>query len=181
MRDSLIGDDITALPVGIPTLRYHLRITSMDEDVKLHALLMAAVEYCETITHQIFARRSFDWRLPCFPSREIQLPITPVSSVDSIKYIDTDGAEQDFATFDAVLDASDGWVCPSHGTSWPATRQQAVAVTMNLTAGAEAIPAAAAQAIKFVAAHNYANPEGDKPIPQTIKSILATLKVKHTL
>jgi len=60
-----------------------------------------------------------------------------VQSITSLKYIDTDGAEQTIDAADYVLDnfASPGWVLPTYDTSWPDTRAVANAVRLQIVCG----------------------------------------------
>ena len=76
--------------------------------------------------------------LDTFPACAIRLPLPPLQSVDSISYIDGDGASQtldpaDYRVF--APDSDPGRVEPAYGLSWPAVRGQSGAVTITYTCG----------------------------------------------
>lgn len=77
---------------------------------------------------------------------EIVPGIPQLQSVESIKYIDTNGVQQ---TLDPLLYKVDtaskrGRVVPAYGTTWPAARNEINAIEVSFTSGygnAEAVPA----------------------------------------
>lgn len=79
--------------------------------------------------------------LPAFPvytAPQLWLPLPPLQSVASITYIDGDGAEQTLASsaYNVVLRGErPGYVAPSFGATWPATRKQESAVSVQFVAG----------------------------------------------
>jgi hypothetical protein len=89
--------------------------------------------------------------LDCFPSGDIQLPRSPVTTVDSITYIDTAGATQTLPSSLYSLDTYGLSRCIhlAYGASWPATRAVSNAVRIQFKAGwtAALLPKAMKQAI----------------------------------
>lgn len=80
---------------------------------------------------------------------EIWLPFAPLQSVETLKYIATDGT---LTTLSSALYKVDtvsepGRITPAYGQTWPATRNEASAVEINFTAG-YGLAAAVPQAIK---------------------------------
>ena len=76
---------------------------------------------------------------------EIFLPMSPLVSVDSIKYIDIDGVQQTLANTEYLVDAvsEPARITPAYGKSWPSIRNQAAAVEVSFTCGygsASAVP-----------------------------------------
>ncbi len=67
----------------------------------------------------------------------ITLPLPPLQSIQSIGYVDSDGANQTIAAEDyqLVTSAEPGYVVPAYGKSWPLARSQPEAVTISFTAG----------------------------------------------
>jgi len=68
---------------------------------------------------------------------EIILPYAPLISVDSITYVDTDGATQTLSSSLYKVDniSEPARIMPAYGTTWPATRNEINAVQITLTAG----------------------------------------------
>lgn len=76
---------------------------------------------------------------------EIYLPLPPLVSVDSIKYIDQDGTQQTLANTEYLVDlvSEPARVMPAYGKTWPGTRNQIAAVEVTFTCGygaAAAVP-----------------------------------------
>jgi uncharacterized phiE125 gp8 family phage protein len=95
---------------------------------------------------------------------EIFLDHSPVASVDSISYVDTDGITQ---TLSSTLYKTDFVtepcrVVPAYGTTWPGTRNEISAVTVNYTCGygaAAAVPQSIKQWMLLRIAALYENRE----------------------
>lgn len=70
---------------------------------------------------------------------EILIPRAPVTAIDSIKYIDTTGALQtldpNLYQVDPQTDSDPVRILPAYGKTWPATRYQPNAVTIQFEAG----------------------------------------------
>lgn len=82
-----------------------------------------------------------EWFATYWGSGELRLRFPPIRSVESIKYLDTSGAEQtlDTALYDVLL--STGRVSLAFGSAWP-----------DIRAGAEAVR------VRYVAGHNADDP-----------------------
>jgi uncharacterized phiE125 gp8 family phage protein len=80
------------------------------------------------------------WRLTldAFPPSEvIVLPLPPCQSVDSLTYIDPDGAEQvitDYVVY-GIGGATPPRLAHAYGQRWPSTRRQGDAVSVTFTCG----------------------------------------------
>jgi uncharacterized phiE125 gp8 family phage protein len=80
------------------------------------------------------------WRLTldAFPASAIKLPLPPLQRVEQIAYVAPSGAAMTLpASAYRVLtwDSDPGRVEPAYGTTWPAVRRQAAAVTIDYTCG----------------------------------------------
>lgn len=80
-----------------------------------------------------------------FPSRRILLPLPPLQSVSSVKYLDADEVEQTVSSSDyrVVTTATPGYVELKTGKSWPAIGTFSDAVRIEYVAGygdAEDVP-----------------------------------------
>lgn len=77
-------------------------------------------------------------RSDCHTGYELWLPYPPLISVDSIAYVDENGAAQTMALPDAIQidDVSiPARLAPAYGTTWPTTRRQQNAVSVTFTCG----------------------------------------------
>lgn len=89
-----------------------------------------------------------------FPNRyqdcdTIKLPFSDLQSIVSVKYIDTDGAEQTVTASDYDIDTYGylGAVRPAYGVSWPSARSVANAVRVQYKSGYGVTAIAAAKTI----------------------------------
>lgn len=129
--------------------------------------------YIQLITAQ------YELRMEQFPfCRHIEIPRPPLQSVDSITYIDTDGVEQTFGTFEGspeeaveygveLSDAPEfGRIYLRSGYSWPSALCQPSAVRIRFTCGfgdsCEDIPENIKNWIYVKAASLYNNREGEQ-------------------
>jgi uncharacterized phiE125 gp8 family phage protein len=100
--------------------------------------------------------------LPFLPVDEpIRLPLAPVSAIDEVTYLDTDGVEQTLASSVYALDSGRNEIYLADGEEWPETQEIRDSVTVRFTAGygadPEDIPADIRQAMLFLVAHWYEN------------------------
>jgi len=114
-----------------------LRVTTAAADTDIGTLITTARDTAETITRRAFITQTWELVLDGFPSGGIVLPMPPLQSVASIKYIDDNGDQQ---TLNALLyavdiDSEPGLVVPAYGESWPYTRDEVNAVRVRFVAG----------------------------------------------
>lgn len=157
-----------AEPLLLAAMITHLREFSSipsDAQTQIEGLITAAREYAENFCSRAFLTQTWDLVLDAFPAGVLELPKAPLQSIESVKYIDSDGAEQTLAAsaykVDAVTDP--GRIAPAYGTIWPVTRAEPNAVTIRFIAGygdaAESVPQAIKHAITLMVGHLYANRE----------------------
>ena len=133
--------------------------------------------------------QTWDLFLDVFPagSKSIQIPLPPLQSVTSVKYINPDG---NLITLDAskyIVDiaATPGLIHAAYGESWPDTRCQSNAVTVRFVAGygtAAAVPEPVKAALKLLVGHWYQNREPvnigniTTPLPMTVDYLLSAYR-----
>lgn len=146
-----------ALPITVAEARAQVRLGDDDsQDELLAGLIATAVDHLDGyggILGRCLAPQTWRLCLDGFPAAAIDLPLPPLRSVTSIAYVDAAGETQALA--DSAYDVLDGplaRICPAYGTSWPATRRQARAVTITFEAGwaAGELPPAIGHALKII-------------------------------
>lgn len=127
----------TTEPVTVAEAKTRLRIDGTDDDTDLTMMIADARDMCEHETGRSIAASTWEIKLDAFPEGEIQLFHPPVLTIESVTYIDENGATQTLASSAYALDnyIEPGWVLRAHNTEWPATLDTANAVTVRYTAG----------------------------------------------
>lgn len=130
-----------AEPVSLDEAKLQCRIDQTVEDTLLAAWIAAAREAAEHMTQRAFITQTWEVALDAFPAAldepAISLPRPPVIAVVSVKYDDTDGAEQ---TLDPAAYLLDSYREPARlllaeGAAWPATNGERNSVRIRYTAG----------------------------------------------
>lgn len=155
-------------------------ITKFDTD--LRDWIKAARELAEEYTKRSFIEQVWVYSSPAFPAdgcswddAGIPLPRGPVIRINSVTYLDNDGARQALtdAQYLQVLDDDPPRLFPAYNTFWPTGRAQQGAVQIEYVAGyaaagspvdAENVPARAKQAIKLLVGHWLACREAGAPV-----------------
>lgn len=135
---------ITPPPFEPISLEEAKRFLNIDDDITnrnddIEAMIAAAREWIEGFTGLAMVMQTLEMSLDAYPScGYLELPRSPVISVDSIKYTDSSGAEQ---TWDAVNYQTDIVMVPgrigiAYGGSVPSTWRSAFgAWRIRFTAG----------------------------------------------
>jgi uncharacterized phiE125 gp8 family phage protein len=168
-------------PIGLPTSAVeasrHLRLDEPD-DVQvevLESLITAAANYLggvDGVLGRALMTQTFDLKIEAFPwgsmiddpayAWPIKVWLKPLRSVEYIKYIDPDGAEQTWSSADYVVNYGRNWIQPALGVAYPATRpNEADAVTVRFVAGhtADQLPAADKLLVLWLVANWYEHRE----------------------
>ncbi len=131
-------------PVTVDDAKANSRVSYDDDDFLIAGLISAATSYAERWCSQKFAPETWDYALDAFPSGSIELPLSPVTSVASISYVDSN----DEAATIAGFALNSGRVSVSG--EWPSGSS----VVVRFTAG-NGVPAAVRQAILLLVGHWY--------------------------
>lgn len=165
--------------ISIDAARQWLREDSDDQNEVITDLINAAEEYVVGATSRALLETIFCDTLDAFPAictvsphlpREsistlsIYLMRSPLLSVDSIKYLDTDGQLQTLAADKYVVDSltEPGRIHPAIGETWPATAELPASVRVFYTAGylqTDEIPTQMIQAMRLLIGHWYEHRE----------------------
>lgn len=155
----------TVEPVSVDEFREHVRFDSQDEDGRIRDYLAAARQMVEDDTQRALITQTWALRLDEFPCDVIELRRCPVTAVTSITYTDTAGATQTWSSANYVVDIyqEPARITLAYGQTWPATYDQANAVTVTFTAGygsaGSSVRETAKQAIRLLAGHWFTNRE----------------------
>src|SRR5215204_4357216 len=93
-------------PIDLADLKAALKVSHVDDDALLAAMLAEARETIEVKTERQLARKTWLLTIDYFPAAEIILPHRPIDSVVSVKYDDSAGLEQTMAPSDYFLDSA---------------------------------------------------------------------------
>lgn len=125
-------------PVSLAEVKAFCRVTHDLDDAMIDAMIAAATTACEQITGRALVEQTLELALNEFPER-IVLPSPPLQAVESIHYVDGDGAEQALGSGAYVVSNSSdfckAFVLPVYGMTWPATRDVPGAVRVRYVAG----------------------------------------------
>lgn len=142
---------VTPASTGAVTLdaaKAHCSVETSDWDSQFNAWILAATAQAEAITGRALGAQTWELLLDGFAD-EIELPRGPVTGITSVKYLDSNGAEQtlstDFYIADLVSDPQR--IVRDPDASWPATDSVPNAVTVRFVTGFAATPPMIAQAV----------------------------------
>jgi uncharacterized phiE125 gp8 family phage protein len=127
----------TAEPVSLAEAKAHLRVNWSDDDALITAYAKAARSGVEAYLKAACLATTYQLKLDRFPAT-IELPVGPVLTADgfSIKYLDDAGDEQTLAAGKYKVSLGErAIVRPSYGNTWPSTRAELDAVTVEFVAG----------------------------------------------
>ncbi len=164
-------------PITLSEMKVHLAVTNDDQDAYIRDLSLAARQYVERWTERQLVEATYQYTLDRFPTSgvnwggvteyRILLPRSPLKKtggIVSISYIDSDGAPQTLAgsVYEADANVEPPVARLAYGQSWPNTRYQKNAVTVNFIAGYASpaeIPQPLKSAIRLLVAHWFENRE----------------------
>lgn len=175
-------------PVTVTEVETHLRLATGSENIYLGTLIAAAREYCELFQNRAYISQTWELTLdewPCFP---IKLPMPPLISITSIKYMDYLNAENTWAASNYIVDTDSepGRIALAYNISLPTTILRPInAVKIRYVAGyanAAAVPLRIKQAILLLIGHMYENRETVSPvelkeIPFAVSALLWTDRI----
>jgi uncharacterized phiE125 gp8 family phage protein len=159
-------------PVTLAEAKAHLRLDTDADDAYVLALIGAARERVELFLRRALITQMFDYTLDGFPEnkRSMDLPRPPLQSVESVKYIDTEGNLQTLVAESYVVDCASneiGRMALAWNRFWPLTLCSINAVVIRFIAGygdaAEDVPQAIRHGILIEISNLYENREDIVP------------------
>ena len=150
-------------PLTLAEAKTHLRVDFDDEDDSITALIKSARVRIEHETGRQLITAVYRMRMDRLPSGNgmILIPRAPLQSIDAMSYIDVDGDSQTLVeNTDFVVDSDrePARIRLAYNKTWPATRKQPNAVTIDFTAGygaAEDVDELIKDAMRLTIGQNY--------------------------
>lgn len=182
----------TEEPVTREELKEHLKEDTADQDAHLSELIAAARGVAETYLRRALCAQQWRWTLDAFPCTRTprDVPMPPLLSIDSVRYLDFAGAEQllDPAVYDVDVDSQPGRIARAYSQVWPSTYEALGAVRILFTAGwadAKDIPDPIKTGMKTLIGTWYLNRESVKVgtivarVPDTVRAMWAPWKMPY--
>jgi len=169
-----------ALPVlSLSDAKAHLRVTHSEEDVAIAALVDAAAAWLDGwrgVLGMALDPQTWELALDYFPAGGFCIPLGPVVSIVSVKYMDAAGVEQTMPPADYEAHAER--IRPVAG--WPATNGALGAVRLQFVAG-DGVPDNIKHVVRLLVGHWYENREsvGDKmeSVPMAVDMLVNSIRV----
>jgi uncharacterized phiE125 gp8 family phage protein len=139
-------------PVTLPEAFKHLGIPEanyQDDGDTISAMIKAAREQVEAITRRALITQTWYLYLDAFPT-VISMPLSPLQSVTSIKYVDSAGTLQTLTASAYHVDTTSepARIEPAYGEVWPTIRGDLGGITIEFVCGYGATAATVPQSIK---------------------------------
>lgn len=173
--------------ITLEDAKAHLRVQHAAEDALITALIDSAYRHAETRTGRIFDTATRTLVLDGFGSTTgaIELPWTPVQSVDSVEYVDPDGITQTLLAPPLRLDTRPLYpvLLPQWDTDWPATIDEPESVTITATVGMAETPGDVRAALLLLIGNLYENRESvvigtiSSELPMGVSMLLDPYKI----
>lgn len=129
----------TSEPVTLAEAKLYCRIDTDDDNTLVESLIESARHRLENLTRRQMMSATYELILDEFPSGDqIELPGSPLVSVTSVAYLDTNGASQTLTVDDEyVVDikSEPGRIFLPDGETWPSTESRLNTVTITYTNG----------------------------------------------
>lgn len=172
-----------AVPVSLADAKAHLRVTDSAEDALITAMVAAACGLVAETAGRVLSAETWEICDTGY-SGWVEVPVSPVTALSAVSYLDGTGAEVAATVGDFTLTVSDDrvFVGPRPGKAWPTpgvVRPDAVRV--RVTAGYTTLPPELKQAILLAVGHNYRNREAVGEAMAELPLAFASLVNVHRL
>lgn len=153
------------MPISLPEAKAHLRVDDSDSDTYISACIARAVATIDAANGigRCLITQSWLLALDRFPEAEFTIPLGPVQSITSIKYLDPSGVEQVLSTgnYWPSLNKNPATIHPGYGLAWPFYRLMPGSVKVEFIAGttADKVPADLKQAMLLLIGHYFSSRE----------------------
>lgn len=152
--------------VTLANVKLNLRITASTHDTILARLTRAAERKVERDAGVSLINQAWYFRCDRFPfETPIYLPRGPVSAVDKLEYVDTNGDTQTLAAdqYETDIDSWPPRIVEAYGCVWPSIRSGLSQVRIEISTGygadSTAVPEDLGHAVTLLASHWFLSPE----------------------
>lgn len=130
-------------PVDLADVKAHLRVDHTVDDQLISGYISAAREQAEGILQRTLITSKWSATFEKFDSKGLPLRKADVISVETVQYIDSNGATQTLAPteYRLIKSRAPALLIPAFNKRFPNTRTDPEAVTVSYTAGYGATPA----------------------------------------
>ena len=129
----------SAEPLSLAEAKLHLRVGAdiTEDDGLIAALIVTARQQAEHRTGRALVSQQWRYAIDAFPVDSLELPLPKLQSVQSVSYLDSNGARQTLANteYDVITDELVGRLIPAYGKSWPSCRERPGSVQVSYTCG----------------------------------------------
>lgn len=165
-------------------MKAHMRVDSSAEDSLIDDYLLAAMAYCQHYTGMAIGEQTVEIALDEFPEGPIKLELPPATSIETVRYVDTNGGWQTLSSSLYTTDTygQDHWLLMAAGTYWPDTYDSANSVKVRYIAGSSTLHPAVKAAIMLIVGDLHKNREQTTEkrlsiVPLGVDKLLDTVKV----
>lgn len=135
----------TVEPITVAQVKAQAVIQTTDWDTTLLPMFIAAVrehlDGRDGVLGRALVQQTWDLKLDELEG-EIRIPLPPLKSITSVKYLDGNGVEQTLSSdLYQVVGVGSGWpatIIPAYGQCWPVTYEVPESVTIRFVAGYDA-------------------------------------------
>jgi uncharacterized phiE125 gp8 family phage protein len=136
-----ITSQVTSEPITLEEARDHLRIEAFGsplahpDDAYITSLISVAREWCEQYTRRALATQRVSVAMNEFDPNGFRLPLAPLQSVTSIKYLDKNNTLQTLSSSVYYVDYFDAAIYLEANQRWPETSTRENAILIDYIAG----------------------------------------------
>lgn len=161
------------LPITLDAIKAHCRIVGTDDDTYLTELIWCASDYLEYHSDRCFVQGTWVETFNRFPycRNKIELSQSPLISVASITYYDTDNEQQTVDSDNYTVKTPysiNGYITPVANVEWPATNQELDNIEITYTAGG--VPKLFQHGIRLLVAHWWEHRESNIEVSLTVNA-----------
>jgi uncharacterized phiE125 gp8 family phage protein len=166
----------TNWPVSLEEVKEHLEVEHDERDRLIEGYIRSAVQYVEREIEQVLVPTDFEQRSDCWTYPYIVFETGPVRGIDSVTYLDEDGAEQtvDAANYEWERTALGAHFWLADDFTQPVVLDRPGSIRIRFSAGYNdpdatpgdddfIVPEQAKQAILLLVGHWWANREAVGP------------------
>ena len=170
-------------PLTLSEAKEHLRLDTDDDDALIVSLIRSARQMIEAATKRALVAQTWNLHIDGgWPYRHglpyIAIPISPVTAVSAITYVDGSSPNPTLSTnlYTVAARRTAAYVVPAYNATWPDVRFVPQAVTVRFTAGHtdDNRPEPLVQAMRLLIGHLYEH-RGDEggQLPSAVKSLVS--------